>query len=151
MKLTGTPVVYRAYDEHGFPLYFVSTVNLPGRLEHHASNAYWWQDGLSIEVTMHLSVKAARAVEAAEIREVRPRFNLAGRPPRAEWTAADHVEFLMAYRAGPTNRSRWELVRQSLSAKFPEIAEVVLPAIPLPRNASGERGSGAYKPEFLVA
>jgi len=125
--LDGREVVYRVFGPGGTCLYVGQSSRLSRRLETHRLQAPWAPAGARIRVTVHPSRVEARRVETAEIRRLRPRWNISGRPPRVDWTACDYLEVIEAlphtlngspHLAG----NRPHRLRRELSSRYPEIA-----------------------------
>lgn len=140
----GVPVVYRVFDDHGFCLYVGSTINFPQRLSEHTGFAKWWQKGITIDVRPYPTQAEALAAEAVAIVDLKPRFNVKGRGPRATWSAAQWVEVL-CFSSASSTLSRWIGMRRDFTDAYPHIAEVVLPHVVLPpiyRHPCGCPGPG---------
>lgn len=134
-----THYVYRLFDEDDCCLYVGLTVNVDGRIQtHHHLGTPFAHLIARTEVTEHPNLTAARAVEAAEILRLRPRWNVSGRRRRVEWTACDYfevIERISLYPARQMPRHRLAKLVLEYRRRFPEIAEQTLPALALERAA----------------
>lgn len=86
--------VYHCYIDDELA-YIGASIDPDLRLEQHKSVAPWAHHVNRIESTRFDTGREALAVEAADIKRLRPRWNLGGRGPRATWQLSDYVEVLM--------------------------------------------------------
>lgn len=128
----GPAKVYRCYGD-GVLLYIGATTCLSERLNQHLTLSAWAHLMDDVTVTDHESLAAARQVEAQEIYDLRPRWNIHGRGSRAGWGLSDYVEVALATHARadqawkPEN-SRRKVTRllAEMRRRFPGIADLVI-------------------------
>lgn len=91
--------VYRCFGEGDEALYVGATTDLDARMVTHQQTTAWFARVVRTETTDHENLRVARAVEAEEIKRIRPRWNIQGRGPRVHWSLCDYVEVMMATHA----------------------------------------------------
>ena len=70
--------VYRAYDAQDSLLYVGIARRWPARWQAHAARATWYPEVARLALEAHGTDAAARAAEAAAIRDEQPRYNVRG-------------------------------------------------------------------------
>lgn len=99
--------VYEVYDADPALIYVGATRDVFARLQEHQHDAWWFDQLHRVRAQVLPSWQAATTEEARRIRELRPKWNLKGLPPRREWDADQFITYLTA----KTCRDQWERAR----------------------------------------
>lgn len=104
--------VYRMFNSDGAVIYVGITNNLRARLRQHAGDKSWYGEVSRIESRAFDTRTEALEVEATLIRELTPRYNVAGNSLHA---IEEHVKYLLS-QAPPLTDVQLERVAELLRA-----------------------------------
>lgn len=133
MNLDQPCYVYRCFVDEEC-VYVGSSIDPSVRMENHRNVTPWAWAVTLVESSLYLTIPEARTAETAEIRRLRPRWNLTERGARSTWQLSDYVEVLLATcakRLAPSqdqHRVNAQIARlkRELSWRFPDVAALVL-------------------------
>lgn len=74
------PMVYRAFDASGQPLYIGYSSRVDKRLKVHSRSSVWWPAAVRFELSRFPTERDALRAEDAEIKQHRPKHNVRSKP-----------------------------------------------------------------------
>jgi predicted GIY-YIG superfamily endonuclease len=127
--------VYRCYVDDEC-VYVGASADPVARIEQHKAKSQWAWNITRFDSDRYDTGREALEVESAEIRRLRPRWNLTERGPRSTWQLSDYVEVVLATCANrpvapyPYTAERIDkriaLMLREIQWRWPDIAPVVL-------------------------